>query len=62
MKGAQAFERAGRWGFGIVVAIVLAALLWRWFRRRRAAGNKAAGKKEDKPAGLEPRAEPEPES
>ena len=61
-KGAQAFERAGRWGFGIVVAIVLAALLWRWFRRRRAAGNNAAGKKEDKPAGLEPHAEPEPES
>lgn len=34
-QGARVFERAGRWGIGIVVAVVAVVLLVRWLLRRR---------------------------
>ncbi|HEX5502683.1 MAG TPA: DedA family protein [Thermomicrobiales bacterium] len=40
-EGARAFERAGRWGIGVVVAVVVVALLVRWLLRRRARGRES---------------------
>lgn len=41
-EGAQTFERAGRWGLLVIVAIVAIVLLVRWLLQRRAARQAAS--------------------
>ncbi|MGN6755228.1 MAG: DedA family protein [Thermomicrobiales bacterium] len=63
-EGAHAFERAGRWGIGIVVVAVVVFFVarWQWGRRqvRRKAREDAAGSPDDEPEPSTPAREPVP--